>query len=208
VSWGYHMWKHTKDPSYIQSPDAAGETSKKVKIVDPTSSSASVSTKSVTAQQKVIVKPPAKAKVVTSSQPSNSVTSHQKTLPRSSASHLQPPVTPKTGASQLNLAASQKSTPATPQPLSNHQPLVLQPQQQQPVQPYKGGPNLQAQAAKDSFSSSKMLTEILNFPRAPEAHATSYTQISQPLCLQTSRLVVEEPLKPLNMQVILNPNQP
>ena len=55
-------------------------------------------------------------------------------------------------------------------------------------------------------------TEILNNctidkiqPNPPDAHATSYSQSSQPLCLQTSvrkPLLPEREIKPLNMQII------
>ena len=42
-------------------------------------------------------------------------------------------------------------------------------------------------------------------PNPPDAHATSYSQSSQPLCLQTSvrkPLLQEREIKPLNMQII------
>jgi hypothetical protein len=67
--------------------------------------------------------------------------------------------------------------------------------------------NLNPPLPSTSKSVQIISSQVLNFPPAPEAHAMSYTQISQPLCLQTSRLVVEEPIKPLNMQVIVNANQ-
>lgn len=60
-------------------------------------------------------------------------------------------------------------------------------------------------AAKASTSvAAKQVDNNNAFPLAPEAHATTYnSQSSQPLCLQTSGFVPEEePVKPLNMQVV------
>ena len=123
------MWKHTKDPSYIQTADASQDAAKKGEELKPQK------------ENKKIVP------VVTSQQ-----------------------VVPKNTAGNSNL-----------------RPL----------------PSFSAA----NFGAAK-ISEDVSYPRAPEAHATSYTQISQPLCLQTSRLVVEEPIKPLNMQVIISGNQP
>ena len=175
VSWGYHMWKHTKDPSYIQSPDATTTGL-------PKNLSATSQPKVTPGQQ------PTKAKAVTSS-----TSATQKTATTSTSTNLSVVLKPVSDASTKPL-------------LMNPQP-VARPQQKPPVQPYQSGQTLQPPAANTSLSASKVPTEALNFPRAPEAHATSYTQISQPLCLQTSRLIVEEPVKPLNMQVNTNANQ-
>ena len=127
MAWGYHMWKHTKDASYIQSAEIPNKTAK---------------TDDESLQSKT-----------TERKENKSVVALSKPVTSSFSSNLNPP-----------LASTSKTV-------------------------------------------QKISSEDLNFPRAPEAHATSYTQISQPLCLQTSRLVVEEPIKPLNMQVILNVNQ-
>jgi hypothetical protein len=135
VAWGYHMWKHTKDSSYIQTADTSDITVKK------------------DIPEKVKVK-----------------------------------------------KISSKGSPVISIPSSKP------PQQQQPTNKKNLNPVPSTSTEKFIVSSSKV-PEVITYPRAPEAHATSYTQISQPLCLQTSRLVVEEPIKPLNMQVILNVNQ-
>jgi len=49
-----------------------------------------------------------------------------------------------------------------------------------------------------------------DFPQAPDAHATSYmqAQLSEPLCLQKSRVDVQhkEQIKPLNMQIVMSSN--
>ena len=131
VAWGYHMWKHTKDPSYIQSAEVPNKTINSDNHQELKNKNISIAV------------PVTPSKTVTPSKP---VTSSFK-------SNLNPPL-PSTSKS-VQIISSQ----------------------------------------------------VLNFPPAPEAHATSYTQISQPLCLQTSRLVVEEPIKPLNMQVIVSANQ-
>jgi hypothetical protein len=52
VAWGYHMWKHTKDPSYIQSPDATAETPSPTKLHGDDNSSA-VAAKSTSAGKRV-----------------------------------------------------------------------------------------------------------------------------------------------------------
>lgn len=131
VAWGYHMWKHTKDPSYIQSAEVPNKTINSDNHQELKNKNISIAV------------PVTPSKTVTPSKP---VTSSFK-------SNLNPPL-PSTSKS-VQIISSQ----------------------------------------------------VLNFPPAPEAHAMSYTQISQPLCLQTSRLVVEEPIKPLNMQVIVSANQ-
>jgi hypothetical protein len=130
------MWKHTKDPSYIQTADSS-DISVKKNIQERV-----IKVKKINAKESLVTSPP----------------------------------------------------PTKPQ------------QQQQPTN--KKNLNPVPSTSSDKFVvSPSTIPEVLTYPRAPEAHATSYTQISQPLCLQTSRLVVEEPIKPLNMQVILNVNQ-
>jgi hypothetical protein len=124
------MWKHTKDPSYIQSAEVPNKTINSDNHLE-------LKNKNKTVAAPVMPHKPVTPKPVTSSLKSN----------------LNPPL-PSTSKS-VQIISSQ----------------------------------------------------VLSFPPAPEAHATSYTQISQPLCLQTSRLVVEEPIKPLNMQVIVSANQ-
>ena len=135
VAWGYHMWKHTKDPSYIQTADATQIPAPKSEAPKPD------------------IKPLLTEKIV------------------------------------VPLVTSQQATPLKTNSNNNVRPL----------------PSFSAA----NFGASKIaeISDDISYPRAPEAHATSYTQISQPLCLQTSRLVVEEPIKPLNMQVIINANQ-
>lgn len=134
VSWGYHMWKHTKDPSYIQSADAIQSTKPEETISQP----------------------------------------------------LKPDI-----PSPLLLTSDKDFKPMVAQPETI-------PQQSKPLPPI---------STLNDIARGPKLHEPDMYPRAPEAHATSYTQLSQPLCLQTSRLREEEPIKPLNMQVILNVNQ-
>ena len=233
------MWKHTKDPSFIQSPESIGEPSKKVE----TNAQAIPQTTDVmgraTSQKKTASKQALKQKASTSSQltigsnqPTESlaVTSQKKSVVSaltSYSSSLKPPTVSsqqKAAAVSLpsNLPISSNQAKVTSKQnlsdflVTSHMPaatkstsqqVVINPQKltlQQSVQPYKSASVSAPSLSKNNFSGVKMSSEILNFPRAPEAHATSYTQISQPLCLQTSRLIVEEPVKPLNMQVNAN----
>ena len=149
MSWGYHMWKHTKDPKYISLPvnvDTLRSPSNKSKEVNSDG------------KYKELVK-------VTTKKPTHSLKNGNT---ESAIARIDP--TRNAKHNYANMERKQYSIVKT--------------------------------SSSQQSSSSSLDEKQLN---PPDAHATSYSQISQPLCLQTSvrkPILPEKEIKPLNMQIV------
>jgi hypothetical protein len=151
ISWGYHMWKHTKDSKYINLP------------VDTDT-------------------------IQTSSAKSKDV-ANNKQIQEDNKNSIEAAYEPNEVS--VDYAAEQNvSRGVVVEELETNSRLF-----------YENNSHM-TEKSKNDMPNNCTIDKIQ--PNPPDAHATSYSQSSQPLCLQTSirkPLLPEREIKPLNMQI-------
>ena len=149
MSWGYHMWKHTKDPKYISLPVNVDT----MKAIKDKNIDINNSTKNKKSDETKTDKATDDMKNVSLDTTNSNTNQKESTKINNDNMELQ------------KLSVAGKSSLA-------------------------------------KTNCSHLADKQLN---PPDAHATSYSQISQPLCLQTSirkPIPTENEIKPLNMQIV------